>query len=59
MAYTPLSPEEIRVAVLKEAKEQFLNHGIADTQMKKIAEAVGIGRSTLYRYYAEKEQVVF
>ena len=59
MAYTTLSPEEIRAAVLKEAKKQFLQNGIANTQMKKIAEAVNIGRSTLYRYYTEKEQLAF
>ena len=59
MAYTTLSPEEISAAVLKEAKKQFLQNGIANTQMKKIAEAVNIGRSTLYRYYAEKEQLAF
>ena len=57
--YTTLSPDEIRTAVQKEARKLFLKYGIEKTQMKNIAESVGIGRSTLYRYYAEKEQLAF
>lgn len=59
MAYNSLSPTEIQTAIQEEAKKLFLEHGIADTQMKSIAQAVGIGRSTLYRYYKEKEQIAF
>jgi AcrR family transcriptional regulator len=59
LKYTSLAPKEIKIVVQQEAKMQFLKYGIAGTNMKKIASNVGIGRSTLYRYYAEKEQLAF
>ena len=57
MAYNILSGDEIREAILKEARRQFFEKGITKTQMKDIAKAVKIGRSTLYRYYQHKEQL--
>lgn len=57
MKHSPLSPEEIRRAVYEEAKARFLSEGIAATEMKKIAADIGIGRSTLYRYFPSKEQL--
>ena len=57
MKHSPLSPEEIRRAVYEEAKARFLSDGIAATEMKKIASDIGIGRSTLYRYFPSKEQL--
>ena len=59
MKYTPLQPDEIREQVYQEAKNQFLAHGIASTEMKKLAEAVGIGRTTLYRYFPSLDRLVF
>lgn len=59
MKYTTLSPEEIKVQVYQEIKKQFLKRGIDDTEMKQIARTVGIGRTTLYRYFPQKEQLVF
>jgi AcrR family transcriptional regulator len=50
-----LTSEEIRQAVYEEAKACFLSEGIAATEMKKIAADIGIGRSTLYRYFPSKE----
>jgi AcrR family transcriptional regulator len=57
LRHSPLSPEEIRRAVYEEAKARFLSDGIAATEIKKIADATGIGRSTLYRYFPSKEQL--
>ena len=57
MKHSPLSPEEIRRAVYEEAKARFLSDGIAATEMKKVAFDLGIGRSTLYRYFPSKEQL--
>lgn len=51
MTYTTLSPQEIRQAVYDEAKRQFLLRGIDQVEMKQLAQTVGIGRTTLYRYY--------
>ena len=59
MAYNALTPNEIQAVIQAEARKQFLEYGIANTQMKNIAKAAGIGRSTLYRYYREKEQIAF
>lgn len=59
MKYTELSPEEIRENVFKEAKKQFLKRGIIKTELKQIARTVGIGRTTLYRYFPMKEQLIF
>jgi len=57
LKHSPLSPEEIRRAVYEEARARFLSDGIAATEMKKIAADIGIGRSTLYRYFPSKEQL--
>ena len=59
MPYTKLSPEEIRATVFEEAKKQFLIRGIANTEMKQIAATIGIGRTTLYRYFPQKERLAF
>ncbi len=55
MRHSPLTSEEIRQAVYEAAKACFLSDGIAATEMKKIAADIGIGRSTLYRYFPSKE----
>ena len=59
MTYTKLSPEEIRSAIYAEAKQQFLTHGIARTEMKRLATVVGIGRTTLYRYFPSIDCLAF
>lgn len=59
MAYNILTPEEIRDRIFVEAKELFLEKGIKGTEMKDIATKSGIGRSTLYRYFPQKEQLAF
>lgn len=48
-----------RERIVKEAEKQFIKNGIADTQMKDIAEAVGINRRTLYRYFLTKDVLAF
>ena len=59
MKYTSLHPDEIRQKVYEEAKKQFLEKGIANTEMKQIAQTVGIGRTTLYRYYPSIHRLAF
>ncbi len=59
MAYNALTADEIRDITQREAQRQFLEYGLANTQMKNIAAAVGIGRSTLYRYFPQKEHLAF
>lgn len=59
MVYTKLSPEEIKSRIYEETKKQFLLRGIRNTEMKQIAQKVGVGRTTLYRYYPSREQLAF
>lgn len=59
MRYTSLQPEEIRQRVYEEAKKQFLEQGITQTEMKQLALAVGIGRTTLYRYFPSIHPLAF
>lgn len=59
MANTPYTHDEIRQKLLNAAKELFLEHGIAGTEMKMVAQRSGLSRSTLYRYTADKNQLAF
>lgn len=54
-----MSEDEIKSAVIEEARKRFLSIGIADTQMNLIARSVGISRSTLYLYFPSKVELVF
>lgn len=54
-----MSSEEIREKIIAEATEMFMKGGIENCEMKEIAQQVGIGRSTLYRYFPEKEQLAY
>jgi Transcriptional regulator len=46
--------EATRESILSVALELFLNKGLYETQMTDVADAVGISRSSLYRYYRDK-----
>lgn len=59
MAYNPLSAEEIKEVIIKTAEAEFIKNGIQNTEMKIIAAKSKIGRSTLYRYFPQKEQLAF
>lgn len=48
-----------RERIIIEAEKQFIQKGINTTQMKDIAEALGINRRTLYRYYPTKDELAF
>ncbi len=37
----------------------FVEHGFAETTMDDVAEASGVSRRTIYRHYANKEDLVF
>ncbi|RDG29665.1 TetR/AcrR family transcriptional regulator [Oceanispirochaeta sp. M1] len=45
--------------ILEEAEKQFIELGIAGTQMKDIALAVNLNRRTLYRYFPTKDELAF
>lgn len=49
--------DEIRLAILRAAQDEFMRHGYPGASIKRIAEAVGISAGNLYRYYAGKEEI--
>lgn len=46
--------EETRQKILVAAQAMFIEKGFFDTQMKDVAEAIGISRNSLYRYFHDK-----
>jgi len=48
---------ETRERILSVAKELFTERGLFDTQMKDVAAAVGVSRTSLYRYFQDKQDL--
>src|ERR1700722_15248389 len=44
--------------ILKIAAELFYHNGFAATSVREIAEAAGVGQSSLYHYLQSKEQIL-
>ena len=51
--------EQTRHHIMQVAEQVFLERGFFDTQMKHIADAVGMSRNTLYRYFRDKTDLGF
>ena len=49
---------EIDERILEESRKQFLEQGIINTEMKDIAKRLGCSRSTLYRHFASKGDIL-
>jgi AcrR family transcriptional regulator len=49
--------EETRVLILDTAWRLFMERGFFDTQMKDVAAAAGLSRTSLYRYYVDKNDL--
>ena len=50
--------EEVRQAVLDAAGELVARQGVLAVSMSQLAETAGIGRATLYKYFADVEEVL-
>ena len=50
--------ELTRVQILDAAQDLFSEHGYQETSLGDIAAAVGIGRTTLYEYFKDKEDLL-
>lgn len=44
--------------ILDAAARLFAEHGLAETSMAQIADAVGVARSAIYRYFPSKEHIL-
>jgi len=50
--------EAIRIYILEKAKQLFIKQGYRQSTMAEIAEASGVSKPTLYRYFAGKEDLI-
>ncbi|MGM0899188.1 MAG: TetR/AcrR family transcriptional regulator [Bacillota bacterium] len=44
--------------IVEAAKELFTEHGLADVQMKDVAERSGAGVATVFRYFPKKDELI-
>ncbi|MCB2199197.1 TetR/AcrR family transcriptional regulator [bacterium] len=49
--------ERIRISLLREGKEQFIQYGIRKARVEEIAEAVGISKGSFYNFFRSKEEL--
>jgi len=49
--------EQIRKSIIEAAQKLFQQYGLSKTTMEDIAKIIGKGKSSLYYYYATKEQI--
>ena len=50
--------ENLREQLLVEAKRQIAERGYAETTVRSVARAVGVGVGTVYNYFESKEMLV-
>ena len=50
--------ENLREQLLSEAKRQIAEYGYAETTIRSVARAVGVGVGTVYNYFESKEMLV-
>lgn len=48
---------ERREEILEAATKLFATHGYADTDTQKLADEIGVGKGTLYRYFPSKREL--
>ena len=58
VAATPHDGDEISVRILDAASELFLTHGIRRCSVEDIAEHSGLGRTTIYRRFDGRGQII-
>ncbi|MBO0722816.1 MAG: TetR/AcrR family transcriptional regulator [Blastocatellia bacterium] len=51
--------EGLRRTILREAGELFLEHGYEGFSMRRVAERIGYSATTIYRYYEDKDDLLF
>lgn len=51
--------DEIRLSILKAAKDLFLQNGFEKASMNMIAKRAGVSKSNLYNYFSSKEEIFY
>lgn len=51
--------EKNMIRVIKTAQELFLQNGVQNTSINRIAKAAGLSATSLYRYFDNKDNIVF
>jgi AcrR family transcriptional regulator len=51
--------ESLRQTILAAAGELFLEHGYEDFSMRQVAERIGYSATTIYRYFENKDDLLF
>src|ERR687895_21455 len=51
--------EDLRRRILDAAAALFLEHGYEGLSMRQIAERIGYSATTIYRYYEDKDDLLF
>lgn len=51
--------ESLRKTILDAAGELFLEHGYEGFSMRRVAERIGYSATTIYRYYEDKDDLLF
>ena len=59
MAFTAYETEQIREALLKEARHCAVTLGMRKTSVEQLTQAVGISKGSFYRFFASKELLFF
>lgn len=54
---TRMAGDERRMQILKEAMRLFSENGFAGTTTKKIAEAAGVSEATVFKHFANKDEL--
>ena len=59
MAFSAYENEQIRTALLKEARRCASVFGMRKTSVEQLTEAVGIAKGSFYKFFASKEMLFF
>ena len=59
MAFSSYESEQIRKALLKEARRWAVTAGMRKTSVEQLTEAVGISKGSFYKFYESKELLFF
>ena len=53
-----LQKQELRLAILRAASEEFLQHGYEGFSLRRVAERIGYTPTTIYLYFRDKDELL-